>query len=247
MSTPEIRPGVRRLLRLALRRPDQARAEADEEIQLHLALRVAQLEREGLSPGAARAEAERRFGPPEAAREQVRASAAGRDRRLRWSERLGDAAQALRLAARAIRRAPGFAATVVVCIALGVGANAAAFSLLDELIRRPLPVRDAERLVNLAAPGPNPGSDSCNQSGTCAEVFSLPMYRDLARRPPRGSPGSPRIASSSPASRTTAGPPRARGCSSRARTSACSVSRRRADGCSALPTTSQPARIRWWS
>ena len=186
---PEIRPGIRRLLRLALRAPEQARAEADEEIRLHLQLRAEQLERAGLSPAAARAEAERRFGPPEAARERVRATAAGRDRRLRRLARVADVAQALRLAVRALRRAPGFAATVVACIALGVGANTAAFSLLDELLRRPLPVHAPERLVNLSAPGPRPGNDICDQAGSCAEVFSLPMFRDLARAPATGLAG----------------------------------------------------------
>src|SRR5205814_801451 len=60
MRTPEIRPGVRRLFRVAMGR--DARNEADDEIRLHLQLRVAQLMREGLSPDEARAEAERRFG-----------------------------------------------------------------------------------------------------------------------------------------------------------------------------------------
>jgi predicted permease len=50
-------------------------------------------------------------------------------------------------------------------------------------------VRAPERLVNLAAPGPNPGSDSCNQAGTCEEVFSLPMFRDLAGAPSTGLAG----------------------------------------------------------
>jgi hypothetical protein len=42
-------------------------------------------------------------------------------------------------------------------------------------------VRDASRLVNLSAPGPMPGSNSCNQAGSCEEVFSYAMFRDLER------------------------------------------------------------------
>ena len=38
-----------------------------------------------------------------------------------------------------------------------------------------------EQLVNLAAPGPKPGSQSCNQAGECDEVFSYPMFRDLEK------------------------------------------------------------------
>src|SRR5690606_12762195 len=44
---------------------------------------------------------------------------------------------------------------------------------------RSLPVPQPERLVNLAAPGPRPGSASCDYAGSCDEVFSYPMFRDL--------------------------------------------------------------------
>src|SRR6185295_7161592 len=60
-------------------------------------------------------------------------------------------------------------------------ANAAIFSLFDQMILRPLPVPEPDRLVNFAAPGPNPGSQSCGQAGDCSTVFSYPMYRDLER------------------------------------------------------------------
>ena len=181
MTPSGIRPGIRRLFRLAVRRPDAARAEADEEIRLHLQLRAAQLERDGLSPGAARAEAERRFGPLDEARERLHGSAERREDRLRAREWLDGLRRDLRLSLRALRRAPGFVVTAVTCIALGVGANAAAYSLFDELLLRPLPVHEPGRLVNLGAPGPKPGGDQCNQAGSCEEVFSYPMFRDLER------------------------------------------------------------------
>jgi len=75
MRDRDIRPGVRRLFRLAAGRRDSA-TETDDEIRLHLALRAEQLEREGLSPEAARAEAERRFGDLGEAGSELRASAA---------------------------------------------------------------------------------------------------------------------------------------------------------------------------
>jgi predicted permease len=176
-----IRPGIRRLFRLAVRRPDRARDEADEEIRLHLQLRAQQLVGEGLSPDAARAEAERRFGPLDEARERLHASAERREDRMRARERMAGVRRDLYLSLRTLRRAPGFALTAVACIALGVGANAAAFSLFDELLLRPLPVHEPARLVNLGAPGPKPGNDQCNQAGSCEEVFSYPMFRDLER------------------------------------------------------------------
>src|SRR5215210_3724752 len=126
MRQSEIRPGIRRLFRLAVRRPENTLAEADEEIRLHLQLRAAQLEREGLSPQVARAEAERRFGPLDEARAQLHSSATRREDQMRMREWLDSAWYGLRIALRGLRRAPGFVATVTVCIALGVGANAAA-------------------------------------------------------------------------------------------------------------------------
>ncbi|MCC6989368.1 MAG: ABC transporter permease [Acidobacteria bacterium] len=87
----------------------------------------------------------------------------------------------LRLAFRTLRKTPFVTIVAVGSIALGIGANAAIFSLFDRILLRPLPVPAPEALVNLAAPGPKPGSTSCNQAGDCAQVFSYPMFRDLER------------------------------------------------------------------
>ncbi len=84
-----------------------------------------------------------------------------------------------RLALRTLLRSPFVTAVAVISLALGIGANAAIFSMFDQIMFRPLPVRDAGRLVNLSNPGPKPGSQSCNSAGDCNEVFSFPMYRDL--------------------------------------------------------------------
>ena len=87
----------------------------------------------------------------------------------------------VKLALRVLFRTPFVTAVAVLSLALGIGANAAIFSLTDQVLLRPLPVPQPERLVNLTAPGPNPGSQSCNQAGGCDEVFSYPMFRDLER------------------------------------------------------------------
>jgi len=87
----------------------------------------------------------------------------------------------LKLAFRTLRKTPFVTAVAVVSLALGIGANAAIFSLFDQMLLRALPVAEPERLVNLAAPEPKPGSQSCNQAGDCDLVFSYPMFRDLER------------------------------------------------------------------
>ena len=87
-----------------------------------------------------------------------------------------------RLAFRTLMRTPFVTLVTVLSLALGIGANAAIFSFFDQILLRALPVRDAGQLVNLSAPGPKPGSQSCNQSGNCEDVFSYQMYRDLEQK-----------------------------------------------------------------
>jgi len=87
-----------------------------------------------------------------------------------------------RLALRTLTRTPFVTMVTVLSLALGIGANAAIFSFFDQILLRPLPVSDADQLINLSAPGPKPGSQSCNQSGGCEEVFSYRMFRDLEEK-----------------------------------------------------------------
>ena len=86
-----------------------------------------------------------------------------------------------KLALRTLFKSPFVTVVAVVSLALGIGANTAIFSLFHQLILRSLPVQEPARLVNLSAPGPKPGSQSCNQAGDCDVVFSYPMFRDLER------------------------------------------------------------------
>jgi len=87
----------------------------------------------------------------------------------------------LRLAVRVLVKSPLVTTMAVLSLGLGIGANTAIFSLFDQVLQRPLPVRSPQELVNLSAPGPKPGSTSCNQTGTCDEVFSYLMFKDLER------------------------------------------------------------------
>src|SRR4029450_540857 len=87
----------------------------------------------------------------------------------------------LRLALRTLFKTPFVTVVAILSLALGIGANSAIFSLFDQMLLRPLPVTSPRGLVNLGAPGPKPGSQSCGQSAGSEEVFSYPMFRDLER------------------------------------------------------------------
>jgi predicted permease len=87
----------------------------------------------------------------------------------------------LKFAFRTLFKTPFVTIVAIVSLALGIGANAAIFSLFNQLLMKPLPVAEPLRLVNLAAPGPKPGSQSCSQAGDCDMVFSYSMFRDLEK------------------------------------------------------------------
>jgi predicted permease len=87
----------------------------------------------------------------------------------------------LKLAFRMLVKTPFVSIVAILSLALGIGANTAIISVFDQLLRRPLPVEDPYRLVNLQAPGPKSGSTSCNMAGSCEAVFSYPMFRDLEK------------------------------------------------------------------
>jgi predicted permease len=85
-----------------------------------------------------------------------------------------------RFALRSLRKSAGFTAVVLATLALGIGANAAIFGLMDQVMLRPLPVRDPHRLVVLDAPGPFSGHTS-NNSLTLTPL-SHPMFEGIRDR-----------------------------------------------------------------
>ncbi|HOX20463.1 MAG TPA: ABC transporter permease, partial [Gemmatimonadales bacterium] len=87
----------------------------------------------------------------------------------------------IKLAFRHLLKSPFVTGVAIASLALGIGANAAIFSLIDQMLLKRLPVPAPAELVNFKAPGPNPGSQSCSNIGDCREVFSYPMFLDLQR------------------------------------------------------------------
>ena len=96
---------------------------------------------------------------------------------------MGNLLSDVRYCLRGFARRPLFAVVVVATLALGLSVNAAIYSIYEQVLVRKVPVAARDDLVNLAAPGPKEGTPSCGAIGTCEEVFSYPMFRDLERLP----------------------------------------------------------------
>src|SRR3982074_2208714 len=82
----------------------------------------------------------------------------------------------LRFAVRGLRRNPLFASVAILSLALGIGANTAIFTLIDQILLRKLPVTAPEQLVMLYQQG------SHNGSNMGSRMHSYPLYQDLQTR-----------------------------------------------------------------
>jgi len=109
----------------------------DEEFAFHLDLRARELVGRGWAPDAARHEARRQFGDLDDARAYCRHLGELQERRMQRLDRLHVLRDDLRLALRALRRAPVFSLAVVITLALGIGATATTAGLVDRLLFRP--------------------------------------------------------------------------------------------------------------
>src|SRR5262245_18130758 len=87
----------------------------------------------------------------------------------------------IKFALRTLFKTPFVTVIAILSLALGIGANAAMFSTFHQMLLESLNVPRPAELINLSAPGPKPGSQSCGQAGTCDEVFSYAMFRDLQK------------------------------------------------------------------
>lgn len=147
------------------RKPD---IEFDDELHAHLSLLTERYIRQGMTPNDAASAARRQFGNTTLLQENRREMQLFPTLETLWRN--------IRYGARQLRRNPLFTTIAVLSLALGIGANTAVFTLLDQLVLRLLPVKDPERLVMIWSTGPHLG----NNSGSRAA--SYPMYQDFQRK-----------------------------------------------------------------
>src|SRR5262245_44292404 len=132
-------------------RRDRVDRELDEEMRFHLDQQIATYVRQGMTRDEAERRARIEFGGLAQIREEHRDA--------RGVAFVDDLARDVRYGVRQLRRSPAFAAAALVCLALGIGATTAIYSLVDAILVRPLPFKDADRLVRLIehVPPPFPG------------------------------------------------------------------------------------------
>jgi hypothetical protein len=148
-------------------RPDER--ELDAEIRCHLALSARERIERGEDPETARLAALREFGYIPAVRDSMR-----RVWHSRWLDGVAALGQDMRVGLRSLLRAKGLAVTVVVALALGIGANAAVFSVVRAVLLRPLVNRDEARLVYIRQGAPGLGAENT--------TFSVPEIEDFKAR-----------------------------------------------------------------
>ena len=131
-------------LHVLLRRRDADR-DLDDEVRHYLDEAAAALVARGLPPEQARRAARLELGSETAVRDEVRASG--------WEDVVGTSLADLRLAARRLRREPGFTAVAVLTLALGIGASTAIFSAVHPILFAPLPYPRPERVITRSGRG----------------------------------------------------------------------------------------------
>jgi putative ABC transport system permease protein len=143
--------------------------ELDDEIRGHLALEIQERIDRGEDPTTARLNALKELGYVPAVRESMR-----RVWYSRWFDAAAALVQDMRVGLRSLLRAKGLAATVVVTLALGIGANAAIFSVVRGVLLRPLVNRGEDRLIYIRQSAPGIGQVN--------STFSVPEIDDLKAR-----------------------------------------------------------------
>src|SRR6185503_6915040 len=154
-------------------RADPAR-DVHEELDFHVNMRVTEFQRMGMSREEAERAARERFGDVNGVRSEVEHLAVNREVRRQRAETFDGIAQDIRYTLRTLRARRGFAAAIIITLALGIGANLAIFTVVDSVLLRPLPLHDPDRLVRLYDDLPGAGATDVG--------VSVPELQDLSSR-----------------------------------------------------------------
>jgi len=150
----------------ALLHRETVHEEIAEEWRLHVDLRTEENIRRGMNPEEARRSAERGFGN------------SGYIKDLSWDARGGGVMERIwhdiRFAARQLRRSPGFTSVALLSLALGIGANAAIFSLISTVLLRPLPISHPEQVYSV--------DQGKQKDPDYSQSMSYPNYKDIRDR-----------------------------------------------------------------
>src|SRR6185503_14633157 len=148
-------------------------ADIDDELRFHFDERLEALTSQGLAPAAARAQAEREFGDVAAVRNGLRVIDQRRERSRQHAERWDRLRPDLVYSMRSLTRVKGLSLTIVITLALGIGANATLFSLLDRVfLRMPGGIAQPEQVRRFYWLGRGP-----NNSRIALAHFSVPLFR----------------------------------------------------------------------
>lgn len=164
-----------RSLRITRHAPDVDR-DVSDEVAFHLDMRTQELIEQGMDPAVARRTAQAAFGDREEVEGRARAITAPADRRERRSELVGSFARDAHFALRGLFKEPGFALAAIMTLALCIGANVAVFTVVNNVVLRPLPFPDADRIVTFYNGYPGSGIERTENS--------VPDYFDRADNMP---------------------------------------------------------------
>jgi predicted permease len=167
--------GLRRLLHIATRRGVER--DVDDELRFHVESRVADLVARGYDPAAARQLCDREFGDLHASRRELIDVDEHRRQRVHRAERWEAWWDDVRYSVRALRRTPGLSTMIIVLFALGIGANAATFTVADSLfVRPPAGVANPDGLARLYVRTDN----TIGRVVTMSSTMAYAAYAELA-------------------------------------------------------------------